>query len=147
MSAATTHIDEARPASVDHRVVGVGAAVVGLASLAVANFVTPGENGGAAEFAVLGGAMLAVAGIVFGLVVPRAVQAGTLVRTALILTALSLFGVVMFWTGIGQITAPAAILLGYLALQQGDARRGGALAAIALSGLFYAGVLVASVVG
>lgn len=147
MSAATTLIDQTEPRSVDHRVVGLGAAAVGLASLAVANFVTPGENGGAAEFAVLGSAMLAVAGIVFGVVVPRAVQNGTAVRTALILTALSLLGVVMFWTGVGQITAPAAILLGYLALQQSAARRGAALAAIALSGLFYVGVLVASVVG
>ena len=147
MSVNTTHITQARSASPDHRMVGAGAAVVGLASLAVANFVTPGDNGGAGEFAVTGSFTLIVAAIVFGLVVPRARENGHLVRAALILTALSALGLAAFWSGLGQVTAPAAVLLGYLALEPDDGSRGGAWAAIVLSGLLYAAILTASVIG
>ena len=147
MSVGTTHVTNSRSTGLDHRAVGTGAVVVGLASLVVANFVTPGDNGGAAEFAVTSGFMLVVAAIVFGLVVPRARENGRLVRTALVLTALSVLGGIAFWSGLGQITAPAAVLLGYLALEREDSSRGGAWAAIILAGLLYAGILTAAVIG
>lgn len=147
MSVGTTHITNSRSADLDHRAVGIGAVAVGLASLAVANFVTPGENGGAVEFAVTGGFMLVVAAIVFGLVVPRARENGQLVRTALVLTALSVLGGIAFWSGLGQVTAPAAVLLGYLALEREGSSRGGAWTAIVISGLLYAAILTASVIG
>ena len=147
MSVSSTHIAEGRSEALSSRLVGVGAVVVGLASLVVANFVTPGENGGAAEFAGTGTFMLVVAAIVFGLVVPRAQESGRLVRAALILTALSVLGGVAFWSGLGQVTAPAAMLLGYEALSRGASSRAGAWSAIVLSGLLYAAVLTACVVG
>lgn len=147
MSVTTTHISQARSDSPDHRVVGVAAAVIGLASLVVANFVTPGDNGGPGEFAATGTFTLVVAAIVFGLVVPRARENGRFVRSALILTALSVLGGVFFFSGLAQITAPAAMLLGYLALEHDGASRGGAWAAIVLSGVLYAGTITACIIG
>ena len=147
MSVNTTHITQARSESLDHRIVGAGAVIAGLASLVVANFVTPGDNGGATEFAATGTFMLVVAAIVFGLVVPRARENGRLVGAALILTALSVLGGIAFWSGLGQVTAPAAVLLGYLALDRDGSSRGGAWTAIVLAGLLYAGILTACVVG
>lgn len=147
MSVTSTHITPARADALDHRAVGVAAAVVGLASLVVANFVTPGDQGGPAEFALTGSFTLVVAAIVFGLVVPRAQESGRLVRPALILTALSVLGGLFFFSGLAQITAPAAMLLGYIALDQEGASRAGAWSAIVLSGLLYVGTLTACVVG
>ena len=147
MSVTTTNITEARSGSVDHRLVGVGAVAVGLASLVVANFVTPGDNGGPGEFALTGSFTLLVAAIVFGLVIPRAKESGRYVRPALILTALSVLGGLMFFSGLAQITAPAAVLLGYLALEREDAFRAGAWSAIVLSGILYAGTLTACIIG
>lgn len=147
MSAGTTYITQNRIGGLDNHAIGIGAVVIGLASLAVANFVTPGENGGAAEFAFLSAVMVIAAVIVFGRVVPRAVDRGHMVRTALVLTALSALGAAFFWSGLAQVTAPAAVLLGTYALSRDDSSRGGAVTAIALSGLFYVATLVASVVG
>ena len=84
---------------------------------------TAGDNGGPAEFALTGSFTLVVAAIVFGLVVPRAQESGRLVRSALILTALSVLGGVFFFSGLAQITAPAAMLLGYIALDRDGASR------------------------
>jgi hypothetical protein len=147
MSLATTHVTQASSNGVDHRPIGLGAVAVGLASLACANFASAGENGGVAAFAGTSAFMLAVAAIVFGLVVPRARESGRLVRPALILTVLSGLGAVAFWSGLAQIAAPAAVLLGYLALQREDTSRAGSWTAIVLSGLLYAAVLTASVIG
>jgi hypothetical protein len=147
VSISTTHITQDRSEGVDRRAIGLGAVVVGLASLAVANFVTPGDNGGGAEFAGTAGFMLVVAAIVFGLVVPRASESGRLVRAALILTVLSGLGAAVFWSGLAQITAPAAVLLGYLALQRAGTSRPAAWTAIVVSGLLYAATLTACVIG
>ena len=147
MSATTTPVDHVRPGSLDHRVIALGAVAAGFASLVVANFVTPGDQGGPGEFAATGSFMLVVAAIVFGLVVPRARESGRLVRPALILTALSVLGGLFFFSGLAQITAPAAILLGYLALDADGASRAGAWTAVVLSGLLYAGTLTACVIG
>ncbi len=83
----------------------------------------------------------------FGLVVPRAQESGRLVRSALILTALSVLGGVFFFSGLAQITAPAAMLLGYIALDRDGASRAGAWSAIALSALLYVGTLTVCVIG
>jgi hypothetical protein len=147
VSAGTTYITQTRVGGIDNHTVGIGAVVIGLASLAVANFVTPGDNGGGAEFATLGAFMVLLAVIMFGRVVPRAVERGHVVRTALILTALSAVGAAFFWAGLAQVTAPAAVLLGTHALSRADTSRRGAVTAIVLSGLFYLATLVASVVG
>ena len=82
-----------------------------------------------------------VTAIVFGFVVPRAVQgAWPAARTGLILSVLGLLTVAVFWSGAPPIFASAGILLGYLARQRGE--MGVATAAFAVGVL----ALVADVV-
>jgi hypothetical protein len=145
-----TPITQNRPADMDHRVVGLIAAAIALGSLMLANFVgvSVGDDGGAAAFAMTGAFALAVAGIVYGWVIPRTRQRGDYLRTALVLTVLSVLGVVVFWSGLTQVVAPAAMLMGYLELQRGDgASPAGPVAAIGFSALALLAAVAACAVG
>jgi hypothetical protein len=108
----------------DERVAGAVAVLVALAGMAFANFSTdPGENGGAAEFAVTGAIMLLVAALVFGRVLPNTTQPGKLAGVFL-LGALAT--VLVFWSGLPIVFGVAAMVAGLRARTTG-----GTLAAVA----------------
>jgi hypothetical protein len=150
VSVTTTHTAQDSPTNVDPRAIGLIAAVLALGSLALANFVgvSDSDNGGAAEFAITGGFALAVAGFVYGWSLPRALRSGNYMRAALVLTVLSVLGVTAFWSGLTQVAAPAAMLLGYRELQRKDgAGAAGPVAAIGFSALALLAAVAACVIG
>jgi hypothetical protein len=72
-----------------------------------------------------------LAGIVYGLVVPRATGGSwPAARTGLILSVIGLLTVALFWSGAPPIFAFAGILLGVLAGRRGE---GGAVASAAVA--------------
>ena len=136
MSAAVTGVRE-------ERIAGPLAALIALGALAVANFMgTEGENGGPAEFAVTAVITLAIAAFLFGRVVPNARNGARAGRTALVLAVLATLTLVVFWSGLPQVLAPAAIVLGMAATRSGES-----VAAVTLGSVAYALSLVAVFVG
>jgi Mg2+/Co2+ transporter CorB len=126
----------------NERLTGPIAAVIAVASLAVANFAGSGDNGGAGPFAAGCVVVLALAVLLFGRIVPRAREGARAGRVALILAGLSVLTVAVFWIGAPQVLAPAAIVLGLAAPRNGEAT-----AAVVLGAVAYALSLVAAVAG
>lgn len=124
------------------RLVGAATVVVALAALAVANFATGGENGGAGPFAVTAVIAILAAVVLFGRVVPRAIEGAQPARIALILAGLALLTGVVFWSGLPQVLGPAAIVLGLAAPRNGES-----IAAVGIGSLAYVASLVACVIG
>jgi hypothetical protein len=124
------------------RLIGAAATVVGIGALAVANFAGNGENGGAGPFAFASVIAILAAVVLFGRVVPRAMERPNAGRVALILAALTLLTGVAFWIGLPQILGPAAIVLGLAAPRSGES-----VAAIGIGSLAYLASLVACVIG
>ena len=135
MSAAVTGIR-------NERLVGALSVLVAIGSLAVANFVTEGENGGAGPFIVTSVIAIVAAAVLFGRVVPSAIEGPRPARTALVLAALTILTGVVFWTGLPQVLGPAAIVLGLAAPRSGES-----VAAVAIGSLAYVASLVGCVVG
>lgn len=135
MSAAVTGIT-------NERIVGPLVALIALGALAVANFMGEGENGGPAEFAVTAVVALAVAAVLFGRVVPNARESARAGRTALVLAVLAVVTLVAFWSGLPQVLAPAAIVLGLAAPRGREA-----VAATVLGSVAYALSLVGVFIG
>lgn len=125
----------------NERLIGPIAAAIAVGAIAVANFLTEGENGGAGPFGVGAVVTLIVAALLFGRVVPRS-KDGSAARVGLLLAALSVLTLVAFWSGLPQILAPAAIVLGL-----GAPRSGESIAAVAIGSVAYAASLVAVFVG
>lgn len=126
----------------NERLTGALVAAIAIGAVAIANFVAEGENGGMGPFLVSVAVILVLAAVIFGRVLPGA---GDAARTALILAIVALVTVAVFWSGIPQVLAPAAILLGYSATQSG--RGGQAKAAVAIGAVAYVLSLVAVFVG
>jgi hypothetical protein len=80
--------------------------------------------------------------VLFGHVVPRAMEGPRPARIALILAALTLLTGVVFWSGLPQVLGPAAIVLGLAAPRNGES-----VAAIGIGSLAYVASLVACVIG
>jgi hypothetical protein len=135
MSAAVTGIR-------NERLVGALAAVIAIGALAIANFVTEGENGGTGPFIVTSVIAVFGAAVLFGRVVPGAIEGPRPARTALVLAALALLTGVVFWSGLPQVLGPAAIVLGLAAPRNGES-----VAAIAIGSIAYVASLVACVIG
>jgi hypothetical protein len=129
-------------ASINERVAGPIAVAVALGAVAVANFAGSGDNGGAGPFAICAVISLAVAALVFGRVVPRAKAGSRPGRTALVLAILSVVSLAAFWSGLPQILAPAAIVVGLARPRSGEST-----AAVVLGSVAYALSLVAVFVG
>jgi hypothetical protein len=133
-------ISSSTQTSADRRpVVAALSVAIAFGSLAFANF--GGGTNDVGPFLVTGAFVLVVAAIVFGWVVPRAVERGREPRTALVLAALGLIGLPVFWSGLTQVVVPAALLLGY------GSRRPAVVAALALATLAYLAAVLACVVG
>ena len=125
------------------RIVAPLVVVIALGSLAVANFVgTEGEDGGLGPFAITAVVTLAVAALVFGRVVPGARNGARPGRTALILAALATLTLVAFWSGLPQVLAPAAIVLGMSAPRSRES-----IAAVTLGSVAYLLALIGVFVG
>jgi len=124
------------------RLIGPIAAAIAVGATAVANlFVSGDESGSATIFAGCAVVTLAVAALLFGRVVPRAKE-GNPARVGLVLAALSVLTLLVFWSGLPQILAPAAIVLGLAAPRSGES-----IAAVAIGSLAYAASLVGAVIG
>jgi hypothetical protein len=106
--------------------VGVAAAALTAALLAVANFVgtETSENGGVPEYAITLGFSLLIALALFGWVIPRSERPA---RAGLIVGLLGALSVAAFWTGLPFVLGPAAVVLGLL----GRARSEGGTATFA----------------
>lgn len=124
------------------RVIGTATTAVAIAALAAANFVGEGENGGVGPFAVTSVIAILAAVVLFGRVVPRAVERPDAARIALGLAALALLTGVAFWSGLPQVLGPAAIVLGLAAPRSGES-----VAAIGIGSVAYVASLAASVIG
>jgi hypothetical protein len=124
------------------RLIGAASVAVAIAALAVANFATDGENGGAGPFAVTGVITIVAAALLFGRVVPRAAEGRNAARTALVLAGLTLLTGVVFWSGLPLVLGPAAIVLGLAAPRSGES-----IAAIGIGSLAYLASLVACAIG
>jgi hypothetical protein len=122
-------------------ILAVGAAAIGLAALAlsVANFTGDGDNGGLGAYVSMLAVSIAVAAAVFGWAMPRSERPA---RDGIVVGALGLLALPVYWTGIPYVLGPAAIAFGLL----GHARpqnKGAAVTAIVLGVLAtVAGVAV-----
>jgi hypothetical protein len=126
----------------NEKLIGPIVAAIAVGAVAAANLmISDGENGGTVEFFVCAAVALGAAALVFGRIVPRA-KDGATARTALILALLSVVLLVAFWSGLPQVLAPAAIVLGLAAPRSGES-----LSAVAIGSLAYAASLVGAVIG
>jgi hypothetical protein len=126
----------------NERAVGALSVVVAIGALAYANFATDGENGGTGPFIVTSLIAVVAAAVLFGRVVPGAIDGPRPARVALVLAALALLTGVAFWSGLPQVLGPAAIVLGLAAPRNGES-----VAAIAIGTIAYVASLVACVIG
>jgi hypothetical protein len=125
----------------------IGAAVTALALVAMVFDHLLGDDPGLEDpvaFVVSATVVLLTAGIVFGVVVPRAKassrSAERAARDGLIVSVISFFTIALIWLGVPFVVAGGAIALGLLGL--GGERRRWALAAIVIGSF----VLVVSTV-
>jgi hypothetical protein len=94
----------------DERLAGGLAVLIAIGALALANFTgAPGEDGGAAPYAITVGACLVVAIVLFGRVLPGAANPAT---ASWILAALALVTCVVFWTGLPIVLGMGAVYSG-----------------------------------
>jgi hypothetical protein len=127
--------------------IGLGATSLAVVAMAFDHLVDVDEGFPAdpAAFAISVALILVVAGIVFGLVIPRtkraAVPAEQAAKRSLVCGVLAVPSLVLVWLGVPFPVAGGAVALGLLGLE-GERRRL-ALAGVALGGL----VLALSVIG
>ena len=95
--------------SLDERVMGAAALVLALAGAASANFGAGGENGGAGPFAITAVALVLIAALVFGRVLPATASPA---KVAIWCAALAVVTLVAFWSGLPMLLGVAAIAAG-----------------------------------
>ena len=115
---------------------------IAAAALAAANFSGNGENGGAGPYAVSLAIAVLVTALMFGRVVPRALEGPRPARIALVIAGLSVLTCVAFWSGLPQALAPAAIVLGLASPRSGES-----VAATGIASVAYVASLVGCVIG
>lgn len=93
-----------------------------------------GDGHSTSEFLVVCGFAVVAALVVFGLVIPRTIDKPSSGRTALILAALAVLTVPVFWAGITPALGVGAIILGLSGDRRTPSRLGVALGALALMG-------------
>jgi hypothetical protein len=123
------------------RLIGPAVVAVAMGALAVANFVTEGDNGGAAPFAVATGIAAVLALVLFGRTIPRTIESGQPARVGLVLGAIGVLSLAVFWSGVPYVLGPAAIVLGLAAPRSSEAT-----AAVAIGAVTYVAALVGAFV-
>lgn len=121
-------------------VLGIGAATAVLVTLALAgaNFIGgEDENGGVGPYVVTLVVSVAIASALFGWAIPRAERPG---RAGLIVGALALLSLPVYWTGLPYVLGPAAAVLGLLGRARSEGR-GAATTAVVLGALATAGAI------
>jgi hypothetical protein len=92
--------------------IGVTVATLALDAFGVWGYGTTDDDA-AIQMLVIGLLTLASAGVVFGLVLPRALRRGTAGRTGLVLSAIALLiAVPLFWSGVAPVLAVGGIVAG-----------------------------------
>jgi high-affinity Fe2+/Pb2+ permease len=92
--------------------IGVTVATLALDAFGIWGYGSTDDNA-AVEMLVTGLLTLAAAGVVFGLVLPRALRKDTAGRTGLVLSILALLvAVPLFWAGVAPILAVGGIVAG-----------------------------------
>lgn len=121
-------------------------ALVGVGTAAVASAFTAWGAHDLRETAMVVPVILAVAALVYGVVVPRALGSERAGGTALALSVpAALLTVPVFWSGLPLVLGAAGVLLGYAA--RGGARGGGkAIAGVVLGVLAVVGYLTIYIV-
>ena len=99
---------------------------------------TDGANAEPMEFVVMGAVVVALAALMFLLVVPRALRSGRTANLGLGLAIASLPFVLVFWSGISPVLAVSGMLLGSAARRTGDGPGKGS-AAVGLGALALLG--------
>src|SRR5689334_14688566 len=109
MTSARTELSPARrPSTAVLATAGIALAAL---TVFVGNYRVPSdENGGTSEGIATGIVCLAVAALLFGLVVPRTRNGE---RTVLILGILTLLSLAVFWAGLTPILAAATLAIAY----------------------------------
>jgi 4-amino-4-deoxy-L-arabinose transferase-like glycosyltransferase len=110
---------------------GLGAAILTVIALAVANFAGDGDNGGVPEYVVTLGGALAVVAALFGWIIPRSQRPA---RAGLVAGLVGVLSLPVFWTGLPFVLGPAAAALGLLGISR-DGRRAEATAVVAVGAL------------
>jgi len=90
------------------------------------------DNSSVVEYIVVLVIVVVAIGIVFGVVVPRAVSGANAARTAVILSVLGVLTIVVFWSGLPPVLAIGGIVLARSAGSSGMARAGLAVGVLAL---------------
>jgi hypothetical protein len=93
----------------DERLAATLALLIAAAALAIANFGSSGDNGGAGVYAVSVGVCAVLAAVLFGRVLPSAADPA---RAAWILAALALVTCVVFWSGLPFVLGIGAVYSG-----------------------------------
>jgi hypothetical protein len=128
------------------RLAGGLTAAIAVAAMAAANFIgVAGEDGGLMPFLVTTAITLLMVALVFGWAIPR-YRDGAAGKAALVLAVLAVVTLIGYWSGIPEVLAPAAIVLG-LAGRRHESGRGLATAAVVLGSVAYLVSLFASVAG
>jgi hypothetical protein len=119
------------------QMIGIAAAALTAAALAVANF-GGGGDGGTGPYVVTLAVCIGIAVVLFGWAIPRTTHPA---RAGLIAGALGLLSLPVFWSGLPYVLGPAAIVFGLLGRTR-EGSGGAATAAIVLGALATtAGVL------
>ena len=105
--------------------------ILAAVGLAFANFVTPGDNGGPAEYVVMLGLVAVVAATLFGRVLPNAENPS---RAGWLLGAGAILSCLFFWTGLPFVLGIGAVYSGARAGKAGPMALGGFAVAAALVG-------------
>ncbi|HET9675612.1 MAG TPA: hypothetical protein VFP31_12545 [Gaiellaceae bacterium] len=120
------------------QMIGIAAAALTAAALAVANFGGGGDDGGTGPYIVTLAVCIGIAVVLFGWAIPRTTHPA---RAGLIVGALGLLSLPVFWSGLPYVLGPAAIVFGLLGRTR-EGSGGAATAAIVVGALATtAGVL------
>jgi hypothetical protein len=122
--------------------IGLASAALAAGSLAAANFLDGGENGGAGPYAATLAASLVVAAALFGWAIPRTERPA---RAGLIAGAFALLSLPVFWSGLPYVLGPAAVAYGLIGRSRPDSRPaataavvlGAAATCLAVAGLVW----------
>jgi drug/metabolite transporter (DMT)-like permease len=130
MNATTASTDQATPARRSTALASGGIGLAGVVILVGNWHVSAGQHGGAGPALATAVLCAVVAGVLFGLAVPRTRRTG---RTTLILGILAVLSLPLFWSGITPVIGAAALATRPAATQRSRAAAVGIVLAVVSS--------------